>query len=614
MVLCLGSIFFADKYHKKIESSFILTFLFTIITIYIASFIGLLEASVGGVAILWTILGIRTLGKHRKADDHFFKRQVATTGFFVFTILFFGLLTVSFSKILTSWDQYANWSILAKKAFYTNNWIADIGMQYPPIPVALQYFFMKMGGEYRQGIELFALQMLTFSCLLPLLEWTAEKKIPKIAVTIILLCMPAIFSMLNFYDSSYPDTFMGILLGFIMATYWLEENKKYQKVSICLSFAILTLTKATGMVIAIIAIVMLVLYEIFSQKKKQTFRKILTGSKVRLCMVFLLIVLVTYLSWKGYQTFYAGEIEQASTQQIRENKGNIFSYMWNSFTIAFLGVGNENAIEGAKSLGTLLTNMSQNIAITKPMYVNMISTIFLLLGIAIVLYVKYSKKDKFKWAIVVLNIGLVLYILSLQLAYWLVFSTEEMIGHNGLDRYLPTFFLGMIYFILSYMLKEAKGRKEKNVFYVILACAVVLVTPVENIASNTITSGIHEIEKKADWQEVAKQADVLKEKLEQSQVTEVWLFSGIQNGGDVLYENFIRYDIYPQIEAKSVNAYKQPELEDAMQRLNQEEDSYIYIWNADEQLEECLGTELESKTLYERVKQTDESYVWKKIE
>ena len=190
-----------------------------------------------------------------------------------------------------------------------------------------------------------------------------------------------------------------------------------------------------------------------------------------------------------------------------------------------------------------------------------------------------------------------------------------MIGHNGLDRYLPTFFLSIIYFMVASILKEAKEtKKTQNLFYVILTMAVLFVTPIELISNNTITSGIHEVDKRLNWQEVMEQTEIIQEKLEQRKASKVWLFSNPQNGGDVLYENAIRYYIFPTINAKSINSYKQQELEDALEKLKQEELSYIYIWNADETLEEYLGAELESRTLYQRVKQEEGNFLWEKVE
>ena len=126
----------------------------------------------------------------------------------------------------------------------------------------------------------------------------------------------------------------------------------------------------------------------------------------------------------------------------------------------------------------------------------MISTIFLLLGVAVILYAKYfeNNKEKFKWGMIALSIGLVLYIIMLQVSYLLVFTTEEMIGHNGLERYLPTFFLAFIYWIIASVLKEEKeSSKGRNLFYIVIIFSILCVTPLEFIANNSIISGIYEI-------------------------------------------------------------------------------------------------------------------------
>lgn len=257
--------------------------------------------------------------------------------------------------------------------------------------------------------------------------------------------------------------------------------------------------------------------------------------------------------------------------------------------------------------------MYQNVALTKPVYLNMVSTIFLLLGMALFLYAKYFKnnKQKFKWGMLVLGIGLLLYIAMLQTAYMLVFSTEEMIGHNGLDRYLPTFFLSIVYFIVASTLKEAKESvKKQNLFYAILTFSLLCVTPLEYVTNNTITSGIYEIQKQAEWEVVKQEVEYIKEEKE---ISKIWLFGSTQNGGDLLYQNAIRYDLFPEIKARSINCYRQKEIEKAVQELKQEEISYVYIWSKDKTLEEYLQTDLEEKTLYKKVKQENGNFLWEKI-
>lgn len=247
----------------------------------------------------------------------------------------------------------------------------------------------------------------------------------------------------------------------------------------------------------------------------------------------------------------------------------------------------------------------------------MISTIFLLLGVAVILYAKYFKnnKEKFKWGMIALSIGLVLYIIMLQVSYLLVFTTEEMIGHNGLERYLPTFFLAFIYWIIASVLKEEKeSSKGRNLFYIVIIFSILCVTPLEFIANNSIISGIYEIRKQNTWEQVMTQVDTIKRELEQEQIQEIWMLGSTQEGGDILYENAIRYYLFPEIKARAINAYKQEELEEAKEKLEQEEVSYIYIWSVDNKLEETLGTDLEEKTLYKKTKQENGSFLWEKIE
>ncbi len=609
----LGSIFLADKYHKKIESCFVLTFLYTMLGVYLASFIGILEISVWIIGIFWILAGAYTMGKHLKKKDTFFQEQIVTNGLLLFTILFFVLLTFSFSKMLTNWDQYSYWSIHTKNAFYYNNWIVDVGIQYPPVPTTIQYFFMKIAGEYRQGIEAFSMQVLVFTCLFPFLEWIKGKRVEKIAAIVSIICLPAVFLALNFYDSSYPDTLLGILLGFIWIEFIYEKNKAYKNAVVILGLITLTLTKATGVYLAGIGVMMMLLYEIWLQKKQSiSWKQIRKSRAIKMCLVYLLIVLLTIASWKGYQTFYAGELEQASTQNIREEKGNILAYLWNSVTIAIFGYGDEIATTGAQSIGNLLESLYETPALTKPIDISIFSTTILLFGISILLYYKVLKENReiLKKTMVLLGVGLVLYTAILQAAYMTVFSTEEMILHSGIDRYLPTFLLTILYCIIAIVFKE---KKESKFFYASIIGIFLWITPLQLIANSVLTSGIYEKEKRAEWEPIITQVQEIQEKMEGT-TEEVWILSTTENAGQMLYQNAIRYYLYPEIKVKVVNCTQEKQLEQAVEQISQEEKTYVCILETDEKLEKALGEEVEEKTLYAITKQENNILQWEEVE
>ena len=69
-----------------------------------------------------------------------------------------------------------------------------------------------------------------------------------------------------FYQSSYPDATLGLLLGYILYLYFTESNIKYKTIAIAIATAVLVLTKPSGIAIALIIIAILAIYEILKNK------------------------------------------------------------------------------------------------------------------------------------------------------------------------------------------------------------------------------------------------------------------------------------------------------------------------------------------------------------
>ena len=71
------------------------------------------------------------------------KEKLSSLGLLVFTISFFWIAIVSIDKQLTNWDQFSYWSYAARNMYISNQFIINpgIGMQYPPAPTIIQYFF-----------------------------------------------------------------------------------------------------------------------------------------------------------------------------------------------------------------------------------------------------------------------------------------------------------------------------------------------------------------------------------------------------------------------------------------------------------------------------------------
>ena len=186
IIIIFGSIFISSKLKKKIDSSIIINFLCIIIILYIFGIFNLLNIGVWVISFLELILGSITIAKYIKNKQlHVLKENILTTGFIFFTIIYFVFAITTINKYLSNWDQFSYWSYAAKDMYYTNNLVitTSIGVQYPPMPTILEFFFMKVIGLYAQGIEAFAVQLLGFSLLLPLFEKIKNGKIAKISLS-----------------------------------------------------------------------------------------------------------------------------------------------------------------------------------------------------------------------------------------------------------------------------------------------------------------------------------------------------------------------------------------------------------------------------------------------
>lgn len=266
--IILGSTVFSTIFNKRIEKTIALDIFIKIIVLYIFGIIGFLKIGTYVVLYLPIILGIFILIKNRKEKETIVN-NVFTIGLGFFSIIYFGFAITTFAKVSNLWDEYSYWSLASKNMFYHNSLLNYEGMKmnilYPPVPTIWQYFFTSTIGIYKQGIEIFASQILSFAMLLPLFEKVTKesKVIVKICISIMILCLPCIFTY--FYESIYVDALLGIIIGYIFMQMYKENNKKISFICVGCAFCLLALTKATGFYIALILIAVMVLQKIIEK-------------------------------------------------------------------------------------------------------------------------------------------------------------------------------------------------------------------------------------------------------------------------------------------------------------------------------------------------------------
>lgn len=628
--ILFGSISISNILNKRIESCIILDIFLKLILLYIFGLIGQLYIGTIIINIISIIIGIIIIIKNRKNDK--FKNNILTTGMIFFTIIYFLFIIFTYKKISNVWDEYSYWSVACKKMFYSNQLLnPNLQVIYPPFPTVLQYYFTATIGKYSQGIELFANIILGFSLLIPLFERIKKnRKISNICLSIIIICIPAIFQYVLFYQAIYVDSILGMLIGYIFYQLYFEKNNNIKCISLILALIVLTLTKITGFYIAIILIGVIALNKIINiiqnikkdkeNKKdsekisKEKLITILKNNRKFILNIFIivLIIFLTYFSWSIYTKDY-GQYKDVIEKEYQDGIDQHQSVIDALKTIITTIFGSNNdTVNYDTSNRTLLHSLYLNYSIINPVKISIVSFAFIYIIASLIIYKFFINKDnksKFKNIIISILIGLIVYTAFIQLAYITKFGIDEALRHASIDRYINTYLLGMFIFLISIILEKFE-ESDKNIRfkYIIAVIIILMITPLNIITDATFASGNENATTRYYLTPVINAANCLKEKLNSND--RVYLIN--QEADKKVSSWQLKYFLVPKVEIKMTRKsdknleefkYSDGTLKEKWKKLLYDEYDYIYVYKTDEYFNEFSkdifkNTTVKNYTLY----------------
>lgn len=594
LIIISGSIFIADKTNKKIEKCIAPNIAIIILELYIFGMFEILKYGVWIIGISNILLGIYTIIKTLKNKENL-KEKVLTSGSMFFSITFFILMITTYNKNLVDYDHYLYRSFNTKVMYYTDCISRGFEALYPPGINLLEYFFMKILGLYVQGIEAFAVQMIGFSLLIPLFDRKQNTKFVDWIITIAIICIPATLPNLIFYESAYPDALLGLIIGYSMYILLTEESNKFKTFSVALILSVATITKPAGFYIAAIVIGMYLLIYLLNNKcnKKENIKKFFGSKQFKIIVILILVVVFTFLLWEIFvkvNSKYNKGVRKTDTSRVGDSSIN---YTIKSILTTTFGYYEENH-NSADSNNDLIPKIYASNATIAPIRITMYGVIAIIAISSIIVYkyiIKEENKKKYANSVIALTVGLAIYIIFIQLSYILKFSTEEMLGHNGLNRYLPTYLLGMIYFIVALAIKNMEESKTRKVNYLILLSIIIAFTNLQSIANVSITSGIYNIQSIEYCNNGRIPANKINNKIEENSK----IISISQNAKTNIFNLMIKYYLYPNHEVIIYNNLKEESVSKIREIIINENIQYIYIVTPDEKLNNAIKTEFDTQ-------------------
>lgn len=374
----------------------------------------------------------------------------------LFYLLFSIIVLFLNSKFkLWEWDAFTHWAITVKNMFFTNtlstNELSNIIMKnYPPAISLIQYIYVSIVGVFKDEYLINALLIFSFTLLFPFFHLISKKNLfIKIIMFLFVFLMPlSVFS--NYYNSVYVDAVVGLLFGFIMICYYIIPYSKYKNALLCLALVTLVLTKQICIILSGLFIIIYIFDSIrtFLITKKTIALKL----EIKTFVLFLCVVLITFLSWN----IHVSSNVQSSSSMVNQ--------MYSVIETIISGETNY-IISFYKSLINYLNNYFLTGNLIKFSYLHLL--LFQICALIFIdLFCRKKSKDNFKriaFHIIFINI---LYVFLLSIFMLTFFSEREVSNLASVERYLGSIMLSGIYIVSYFVLRNGMNKHILFIFLI----------------------------------------------------------------------------------------------------------------------------------------------------
>lgn len=309
-ILCSASFMSANLFNKKFEETIAINIMSIILIIYFSGIFGFLKQGVYivvGLSIIAYLYTIFKIIKNKNLKETM--KNIFTPGFAIFVIFLIFLIIVHRGRLCVNWDEFSHWGDVVKAMFNINDFSTSsesmsMFKSYPPAMSIFQYFWMVIGGSFKEWYLYVSYQIFAVSLFLPMLKNIRWKEWPKIIIIAGVILFIPIIVYSGYYEAIYIDAILGIMFGYVLSNILLvKEYDRFEILKLILSLSVLVLLKDMGMLFAVIALIIMILDAIFIRKnifKLKSWSKQEKKEFSRLIIKILVIVLVVILvkmSW-----------------------------------------------------------------------------------------------------------------------------------------------------------------------------------------------------------------------------------------------------------------------------------------------------------------------------
>ena len=367
-------------------------------------------------------------------------------------------LFMNYERTFQHWDEFSHWGMIVRHYYHFDAFgtVGDpysvlLAPNYPPGTSLFQYFFVRFSERFTEYYTYIAMNIMYFSMIMPFIKNLFKKKqwIHQSLLLVVFILLPLVFP-LSFYGSLLVDVMAGLIFGLAIVYYFLfkYEASSYGVYLVAAATFLLTLVQSTGVLFAI-GVCVIVLADIVFMRRKEVAIVFVGKEKLFPKIRFLLLLFLPIISM-GF-----AKITWLSLQ-VQSGLPSNTDILTARMIIRFLTGSELGDYQKQTRLNFFVAMFTRTIP--EIGFSNVTISIIFAVALFSLLYFYKDKKNNNKQRRFILGgllllFGFYVYQFIFALLYVYIFCSFEGPNLASFERYMTTYILGMVLFIVMLILQ-----------------------------------------------------------------------------------------------------------------------------------------------------------------
>ncbi|MCI8346521.1 MAG: hypothetical protein HFJ12_01055 [Bacilli bacterium] len=461
MLLVAFTYFFSQVIFKTFKIGFYLNILFA------------------ALFLVWLLIS-----KIKRKDLSEFKKRFLSKGFYFFLVIYIGVFLFDLNRDFSMWDEFSHWGEMVKEMLRLDHFYSVSSStlmahkDYPPIVSLFELFFCNLSGGYQEAYLIRSIHLLSFSLFIPAI-CDCDVKFLKIKTFFkALLMMGIIFLTILLFDQHgiintiYTDYLMAILVSYSLSLILLEKEplSNFHLLNLSVACSFLVMTKQMGLPLYAMILFMFIFNVLIKNKFK--IKKVFHKQKIfSVTKIVILLFIIPLSLWKGWD-MYVNSLHLNAQFKLSDLKLSELGGIIKKTS------GEQYQQQAAMNYMNAIKNNSMTTSIVSFNYLQCAILVFLLLYLIYLYRKKYFNKGQIALTALTLAFGFIGYAFVMLIMY--VFSFGPVEGPNlaSFNRYLPTYVLICMLFIVMLLIYiDSRDDKKSDSLkkYILIFCILILI-------------------------------------------------------------------------------------------------------------------------------------------